>query len=218
MTRVLILGAGGHAQVVADILWQMHQHDETVWPVGYLDDNAALWGQERVELPVLGGLLQVSEVEHDALVAAIGDNTTRSRLFVHWTGHGETFFTARHPQTVIATGAPVGPGSMICAGVVINTGSVIGSNVILNTGCTVDHHNHIGDHVHIAPGVHLGGDVRIGSGTLVGIGATVIPQRSVGAWSAIGAGSVVTKNVADGVMAAGNPARVIRTFREAGGR
>ena len=87
---------------------------------------------------------------------------------------------------------------MICANVVINPGAVIGDNVILNTGCTVDHHNHIGSFAHIAPGVHLGGDVYIGEGTLVGIGAAVMPQRTVGAWSRIGAGAVVVENILDG--------------------
>jgi acetyltransferase-like isoleucine patch superfamily enzyme len=92
----------------------------------------------------------------------------------------------------------------------------IGDNVILNTGCTVDHHNRIGNHARIAPGVHLSGDVTIGEGTLVGIGATMIPQRTVGAWSVIGAGSVVTRDIPAYATAVGMPARVIR--REQGSR
>jgi len=104
----------------------------------------------------------------------------------------------------------IGPGTMICASAVVNPGSIIGANVILNTGCTVDHHNIIGNHAHIAPGVHLGGDVSVGIGALVGIGATVIPQRSIGDWSKIGAGSVVTKTIPARVVAVGMPARVVR--------
>jgi sugar O-acyltransferase (sialic acid O-acetyltransferase NeuD family) len=99
---------------------------------------------------------------------------------------------------------------VINSGVIINTGSRIGQDVILNTACTIDHHNYIGDHTHIAPGVHLGGDVEIGEGTLIGIGATVMPQCRIGAWSVIGAGAVVTKDIPAYSTVVGIPARVIK--------
>ncbi|MCP4168941.1 MAG: acetyltransferase [Chloroflexi bacterium] len=210
MTRVLILGAGGHAQVVADILLHMHQASDDIVLVGYLDDNPQLLGMSYLGLPVLGKLDKLPTIDHETTIVGIGDNQTRLNVFVELCSRGEEFSVARHPTATIALGVSIGPGSMVCAGVIVNPGSVIGSNVILNTGCTVDHHNQIADHVHIAPGAHLGADVHIGTGALVGIGATVIPQRSVGDWSVIGAGSVVTKDIPDGVVAVGMPARVIR--------
>ena len=212
--RIIILGAGGHAQVVADILLHIQSSDRAVHPVGYLDDDPDLLGKTPLGLPVLGKIDELAQIEHDAVVVGIGNNRVRHRLYRDLLARGETFALACHPDAVIALNVSIGLGSVVCAGVVVNTGSRIGVNAILNTGCTVDHHNQIGDHAHIAPGVHLGGDVRIGVGTLVGIGATVIPQRSVGDWSVIGAGSVVTKNVLSGVVAVGTPARVIRKLED----
>lgn len=212
--RVLILGAGGHAQVVADILLRMRDAGAPVVPVGYLDDNAQLVGRAFLGLPVLGKVAEVPTVDHDALVVAIGHNETREHIFTALLARNERFVVARHPSAIVAPDVQIGPGAMICAGAVVNPGSAIGANVILNTGCTVDHHNTIGDHAHIAPGVHLGGDVRIGQGTLVGIGATVIPQRTVGDWSIVAAGSVVTKDIGDGVLASGFRARAIRKLWE----
>lgn len=208
--RVLILGGGGHAQVIADILLQMHDVGEDVVPIGYLDDDPHLIGHSFLGLPVLGKISDLPLIAHDAVVVAIGDNRSRYTIFTALSEQGETLAIARHPRAIIAADVSLGSGCTVCAGAIVNPGSVIGANVILNTGSTVDHHNHIGDHAHIAPGVHLGGDVRIGTGTLVGIGATVVPQRTVGDWSVIGAGSVVTKNVLSGVMAVGAPARVVR--------
>jgi len=208
--RVLILGAGGHAQVIADILLQMHHAGADIAPIGYLDDNPRLFGRSFLGLPVLGRLDELSTIAHDAVILGIGDNGTRSAIFTALSAQGETFAVALHPRSIVAPDVVLGPGCTVCAGAIVNPGSVIGANVILNTGSTVDHHNQISDHVHIAPGAHLGGDLRIGTGTLVGIGATVIPQRTVGDWSVIGAGSVVTKNVSSGVMVVGAPARVIR--------
>lgn len=210
MQRVLILGAGGHAQVVADILMRARDAGEPICPIGYLDDNPRLYGRRLLGLPVLGPIARLSYVDHDGVIVAIGNNDIRKSLFDTLQRKGECFVTAKHPSVVIAPDVPIGSGTVLCAGAIINPGSVVGSNVILNTGCTVDHHNHIEDHVHVAPGVHLGGDVEIGAGSLIGIGGTVMPQRRIGAWSVVGAGALVHSDLPDYVVAVGVPARVVR--------
>jgi sugar O-acyltransferase (sialic acid O-acetyltransferase NeuD family) len=206
--RILVLGAGGHGQVVADILLRMADEGAGLTVAGYLDDNPSLTGQHLLGLKVLGRFADRPSVPHDAVVIAVGSNRTRQRLATELTLQGERFVIACHPRAVIAPDVEIGPGSMVCAGAVINPASEIGAHAILNTGCTIDHHNRIGDYAHIAPGVHLGGDVLIGAGTLVGIGSSVLPRHSVGEWAVIGAGSVVTRNIPSRVTAMGIPARV----------
>lgn len=208
--RVIVVGAGGHAQVVADALLRMEQTSAETALVGYVDDNPLLIGQYFLGLPVLGGTATLGALPHDGVVIGIGDNRVRQRFFQSLRRQGENLVTVRHPSTVVAADVTVGDGSVIFGGVVVNTGSNVGADVILNTACSVDHHNIIGDHVHIAPGVHLGGDVSIGEGAFIGIGATVMPQRTVGEWSVVGAGAVVTKNVPPYSVVVGAPARVIR--------
>lgn len=208
--RTLILGAGGHAQVVADILMRAHEAGSKCKPIGFLDDNPSLTGTVVLGFPVLGTVAQLNEFEHDAIIVAIGDNRTRARIFDPVQTQGEKIVNAIHPAVVLAPNVRLGEGVMICAGVVVNTGTIIGDNVILNTGCTVDHHNHIGPHVHVAPGAHLGGDVSIEEGALIGIGAIVIPGRSIANWAVVGAGAVVTKDIPPYATTAGAPARVIR--------
>jgi sugar O-acyltransferase (sialic acid O-acetyltransferase NeuD family) len=205
--RILVLGAGGHGQVVVDILLRMADAGADLTVAGYLDDNTALKGQRPLNVPILGRLSDRASVPHDAVIVAVGNNHQRFRLATELAREGEAFALACHPRAVIAPDVTFGPGSMVCGGVVVNPGSVIGAHAILNTGCTVDHHNRIGDFAHIAPGVHLGGDVQVGQGTLVGIGSSILPQLSVGDWAIVGAGSVVTRNVPSRVTATGAPAR-----------
>lgn len=208
--RVVIIGAGGHAQVVADILLRMYNASADIQPIGYLDDNPLLIGKRFLDLPVLGKVVELNQINHDAVIVGIGDNAMRQRIFEMVQRNGEQVAIARHPQAVIAPDVRIEPGSVICAGVVINTGSIIGANVILNTGCTIDHHCRVEDHAHIAPGVHLGGEVAVGEGALIGIGATVMPRCHIGAHSVVGAGACVTKSVPPGLTVVGVPAKPIQ--------
>ncbi len=59
-----------------------------------------------------------------------------------------------------------------------------------------------------------GKPVEIGSDVWVGGGAIILPGVRIGSRSVIGAGSVVTRDVPEGVFAAGNPCRVVREITE----
>ena len=206
--RILIIGAGGHGQVVADILFAMQDNGESVTPIGFVDDFCS--HTELMGLPLLGTTAVSHTIPHDAIIIAIGDNALRQQLYAEQTARGAAFFTVCHPSAIIAPDVVVGHGSVIGAGVIVNTGSTIGDNVILNTRCIVEHHNTIDSHSHIAPGVHLAGSVTVGTGALVGIGACAIPNITIGDHSIVGAGAVVINNVPAQTTAVGVPARVIR--------
>jgi len=213
--RVLILGAGGHAQVIADAILSASRLGEELTLAGFLDDNAELTGDVLLGARVLGTIRQVSEFEHDALIVGIGDNVTRARLFDQMQQRGEQFARVVHPRATVADDVRIDDGVVVFAGAVINTGSFIGPNSIINTGATLDHHARIGAHVHIAPGVHLGGAVTLGEGVLLGIGSSVVPGRSIGEWSVVGAGAAVTRDLPSHATAVGVPARIIKS-REPG--
>ena len=208
--RIVILGAGGHAQVIADTLMRAQEVGVAWELVGFLDDDPALAGHQRLGLRILGKLSMLFQIDHSGCVIGIGDNRVRERVFTQLIASRERLISVIHPHATIAPDTRIGVGVVVFAGVVVNTGSVIGNNVVLNTGCTVDHHNIIGSHTHIAPGAHLGGDVKIGEGALSVIGATIMPQRSVGAWATVGAATLVHRDVAPATTVVGVPGRLLR--------
>lgn len=207
--RLLILGAGGHARVIADVLLCRLSRGSAFELLGYLDDDPGLIRKRILGRPVLGTLTEVSQIPHEAVVIGIGDNETRARLFRELKERGEVFASVIHPQSIIAHDVKIGRGTVIFAGAIVNTGTVIGEDVILNTGCRVDHNCTVESHVHICPGTSLGGGVTVGEGAFLGIQSTVIHYRSVGAWATIGGGAAVIKDVPPHVTAVGVPARAL---------
>ena len=87
---------------------------------------------------------------------------------------------------------------------------LIGSRVLFGPGVQVYAATHPLGASERATGLESGKAVEIGDDVWVGGGAVICPGVRVGARSVIGAGSVVTRDVPEGVLAAGNPCRVIR--------
>ncbi len=207
MKKIIIMGAGGHGQVVADALLLMEHAD----PVAFLDENPKITGTEIMGIPVPGGITQLSSIEHDGIVIALGNNSLRKKIFNKLKLAGENLFTVIHPSAIIAPDVQIGEGCMILAGTVINTGAVIKSNTIINTNATIEHHNRIGPHAHIAPGSTLGGEVIAEQESMIGIGSTVLPRVRVGKKSVLGGGSTAIKDIKEGQTVAGCPARPLKT-------
>jgi sugar O-acyltransferase (sialic acid O-acetyltransferase NeuD family) len=203
MSGILILGAGGHAKVVADILTCQGRY-----VIGFLDDDPALWGSSSLGLPILGGTQAYVDYAPDGLVIGIGRNQRRQAVVERLGPDADRLWVnAVHPGAIIASSVRLGKGVAVMAGAIINPEAVIGDHAIINTGATVDHDCQIGAFCHIAPGTHLAGNVRIGEGAIVGIGSSAIPGCVVGDWSVIGAGAVIVRDIPGGVTAKGVPAR-----------
>lgn len=202
MSGVLIIGAGGHAKVVADILRARGVH-----VLGFLDDATSLIGQQRLGLPVLGPTEAYPDFDPDGLIIGIGSNSVRQTIVRKIGAEAERLWiNAIHPQAAIAPSVQFGVGVVVAAGAVINPDTTIGDHTIINTGATVDHDCTIGRFVHIAPGVHLAGGVRIEDECLIGIGSVAIPSCHIGANTTVGAGSVIISDIPAGVTAKGVPA------------
>lgn len=203
MNGVLVVGAGGHAKVVADILVCTG-----IVPGGFLDDDEITWGDSRLGFLVLGSIDSYGKYTPKGLVMGIGSNLVREQVVSRLGSDASSLWhSAIHPRATVAPSAQIGQGVTIAAGAIVNPEATIGDFAIINTGATIDHDCVIGSYAHIAPGAHLSGGVRVGVGALIGVGGSIAPGCSVGDWAVVGAGAVVVRDIPTRVTAKGVPAR-----------
>ena len=187
--RVIILGAGGHAKVIAEII---NKSNDLL--IGFLDDNEDI--QDKTiyqDKKVIGKINDYTKYQDVEFIIGIGNNQTRkklSNLDLNW-------YTAIHPNTVIASDVTINEGTVIMPGVIINPGTTIGKHCIINTSSSIDHDNIIEDYVHISPGSHLAGTVTVKECTWICTGVTIINNITIESNNIIGAGSVVIKNITE---------------------
>lgn len=125
---------------------------------------------------------------------------------------------------VILKGAKIGKECNICAQTFIESDVIIGDRVTLKSGVQLWDGTRIHDDVFIGPNVTFTNDpyprskvfpekfssISVKHNASIGANATLLPGITVGEYSMIGAGSVVTKDVPAYAVVVGNPAKVIR--------
>jgi sugar O-acyltransferase (sialic acid O-acetyltransferase NeuD family) len=203
--NLLILGAGGHAKSVADAA------ESSGWSFrGFLtSETRALEDNE------IGNLKDLDSVDlSDTFVAlGIGTNFTRNDAFEHTLSRFPNLklVSIIHSTAWVSPTAELGLGSVVLAHASVGPHSIVGRGCIINTGATFDHDSRMGDFASLGPGSHTGGNVRIGDRSMIGLNSGIIQGRTVGRDTVIGAGSVVTEDIGDEVVALGSPCRTVRS-------
>lgn len=196
---LVILGAGGHAKVIADIAKKSGYR-----VLGFLDDNAK--AKEILCMPVLGKIEDCVKFPECEFVIAIGNNAVRKAICEKYPLR---FATLIHPSAQIGMDVNIGEGTVIMANAVVNPSAVIGKHSIINTSSVVEHDCSVGDFVHISPRAVLCGTVTVGDNVHIGTGATVINNITICGDSMIGAGATVVKNITEKGTYIGIPAKIM---------
>jgi sugar O-acyltransferase (sialic acid O-acetyltransferase NeuD family) len=205
---VIIIGAGGHAAVVADALLACG-----IEVIGFTDIDRRRHGDRHLGLSILGNDEHVlSSYRQDDVVLANGIGsiaTTELRQDVQrgLERAGWRFMTVQHPSAIVSPRAQIGQGVQILAGSIVQVGAKIGEGSIVNTGAVIEHDCDVGSFVHTAPRALLCGDVKVGSGSHVGAGSVVKQGLRLGPRTLVGAGAVVVKDFEGNGVLKGNPAR-----------
>lgn len=214
-TNVIIIGAGGHAKVVIDIILKEKEiNKKPVNIIGILDDDKTK--EEVFGIPVMGVINDIEFIkdryENLKFIIAIGNNTVRKNISDRFNKFNLKYYIAIHPSVVIGNNVIIEDGTVVMARAIINPYAYIGKHCIINTNAVIEHDNIIESFVHISPSVSCAGNVTIKEGAHLGLNSSVIPGKTIGSFSVIGAGSVVIKDIPPQCTAVGVPA-VIKSYQ-----
>lgn len=208
MGKIIVIGGGGHAKVLIDLIRTVGIYEI----VGILDLQLNV-DVKVLGVPVLGndGLLP-QLYENGVTIACIGvgsikDNGKRKNLYDEVKNIGFNIPSLVHPKSVVSGGVQISEGVQVMAGAIIQTGSLVGENTIINTGAIVEHDCKIGRNVHLCPGSVLSGGCTVGNGAFVGAGVTIRHEVEIGKNAIVAAGAVVINNVLERAIVRGVPAK-----------
>ena len=212
--KILVIGGGKHAIVVAYNLIEQAKYEIAAFVTTDCTTQSSFLGY-----PLISSYknfdVEATDELRDKFATSLfhvgfGAMSYRKKVYDFFVSQGWTAVNIIHPSAVVAPATQLGNGILIEAGCLITPNPVIGNNVVINTGSQVNHDNIIHDHAYLASGVITSGTIEIGEQTLIDDGVIIAMNRKVGSNCIIGAGSVVTKDIPSGVIAYGNPCRVIR--------
>lgn len=200
MRELIIIGAGGHGKVAADIA-KLNGYEHIM----FLDDDGSIRSCSGYDVVGRAEDYKKYLCRSDFFVA-IGNAPIREQIIEEIESDEGIMTTLVHPDAVIAAQVEIGSGTVVMAGAVINPGSRIGIGCIVNTSSSIDHDCVVGNYCHIAVGAHLAGTVNVGNGTWIGAGAIVSNNVNICGGCMIGAGAVVIKNIDEAGIYIGVPA------------
>ena len=203
---LVVIGAGGHGREALEIVRAINAATPTFTVLGVLDDDASAESTlARIGIALLGPPELLADI--DAMyVIGVGDSAARKRIADRVHDCDNQPATLVHPHASVGDDVELGPGTIINAGSRVTTYTSFGRHVHLNTNANIAHDSRLEDFVTISPGVSLAGTVHLHEGVTLFTNATVIPGRTIGAWTTVGAGAVVTRDLPPGVTAVGVPA------------
>ena len=201
MEKILILGNGGHAKSVIDVLEKEDKYEiagivvntrqenkfESRYPVIGCDDELAALYESGIKKAAMG-------------IGFLGKGNLRKSLWMKLKKIGFSFPIICDPSAILANDISIGEGCFIGKRAVINTGAVIEKMGIINTGAIIEHECHVGEFSHISVGSILCGNVQVDEAVFVGANATVIQGISIGKQSIVGAGVTVKKDIGENGM------------------
>lgn len=199
MKKIVVIGCGGHAKSVIDIIECAGEYEIAGFVDRKKDESFSYRGYKIIAADKELDMLYKRGIEYAAVgIGYMGAGNLRQRMYDRLKEAGFCLPVLRDPSAVIACDVRAGEGTIIGKAAVLNSDAVIGKMSIINTAAIVEHECYVGDFTHIAVGAILCGNVTVGRNSFIGANSTVIQGCHIGEDVLIGAGSLVLNDVEKG--------------------
>lgn len=204
MSKLVLIGGGGHCESVLDAALRSERFNEIV-----ITDPVIMAGTNILGCKVAGtdemlpDLYKEGFTQAFVTVGSIQSYAVRNKLVQLVKQIGFTFPVIADPSAVISKFANIGEGTFIGKNAVVNAGTIVGEHCIINTGAILEHDCTVGNFCHVSVGSILCGGVTLGNGVFVGAGSTVIQMVNIARDAMIGAHSTVLTDVGEKMKANG---------------
>lgn len=206
MNQLVVVGGGGFAK---EVIWLAIDCGFNV--VAVLDDSSEMQGKHVLGVPVVGGVINWTSYKECQFVVAIGSPRTRKAVVEKMLTLGQPNFAKLiHPSVIKSETVTFSGGCIVCAGMVFTVDIVVGEHSIFNINGTVGHECNIGSFVTVAPMVAISGNINLHDFVEVGTGACLRQGITINRGSMLGMGAVLTKNIPEFCIYAGNPGKHLK--------
>lgn len=168
--KLLILGAGGFGQSVAEVAELLGKWKS----ISFVDDR---WPEQKQagHYTIITNIqaLPTMNLHSFEAIIAVGNNQIRQKWQQLLLDLSIPITTIIHPQTVIAPSAKIGQGVSIMAGCVIGTNTIIQDGAILNMGTLLDHDVVVEQFVHLSIGVKVASNNIIPTFSFLEVGSII---------------------------------------------
>jgi len=211
MSELVIIGAGGFGREVFAIVSALRATGVDWTVEGFVDDNPSVEDRARVAdlgSRVLGPVQDLASRQRPfAAVIAVGSPVARASICSVLENGPVAFPALVHPDATVGAAVRLASGVVVAPGARLSTNISFGRHVHVDQNVTVGHDATLGDFSRLNPQACVSGSVRVGVGAILGANATILQGLIVADRALVGAGSVVTRDVAPGTTVKGVPAR-----------
>lgn len=191
MTKIIIIGRGGHALSCLDVI----RSSKNFEVIGFVDTHGSA-NENWNGLPYLG-----TDEELPALlkkcssiflgIGQIQNSSLRRKLVTTLKKLGANFPVIASPHAYISPDSNIAEGSIIMHGAHIGPGVDIGAFNIINTKALIEHESSTGEFVHISTAAVVNGNVSVGSDSFIGSNSVLCHGIKVPANSFVQAGQFI---------------------------
>ena len=210
---LLIYGSGGLGRGIYD--WITRTDYKEKWQeiifLNDMEDEEEFYGTRKIHFESVPLYFNKDEVE---VLIALGEPANREKLYQKVKAFGYRFATYIDELATVSPTAQIGEGVIICPYALIDSQVSIGENSLIEHSCMIGHDATIGSNTVISINSAIGGFTVLGDKVFLGIQTVIKDRIAIGNNVISAMGTVIFKDVENGMTVMGNPGRVTKGREE----